>query len=132
LPSVICHLGDLNQVVLNLVVNAAHAIAEVVGKSEDKGLITVKTWQAGEDAVISVADTGCGIAESVRERIFDPFFTTKDVGGGTGQGLAVARNAIVSKHGGTLIFETEVGKGTRFEIRIPISGKKRVTKPLAA
>jgi DNA-binding LacI/PurR family transcriptional regulator/signal transduction histidine kinase len=122
LPPVVCHLGELNQVVLNLVINAAHAIAEVVRDSGQKGLITLRTWREGDDALIAVSDTGCGIPEAIRDRIFDPFFTTKEVGRGTGQGLAIARNAIVVKHGGTLTFETETGKGTTFLIRVPIAG----------
>jgi DNA-binding LacI/PurR family transcriptional regulator/signal transduction histidine kinase len=119
LPPVLCNLGELNQVVLNLLINAAHAIDDVVRGTSDKGLITVRTWQDGDDAVIAVGDTGGGIAENIRERIFDPFFTTKEVGRGTGQGLSIARAAIVGKHGGTLTFETELGRGTTFFVRLP-------------
>jgi signal transduction histidine kinase len=72
---------------------------------------------------VSISDTGNGIPESVRARVFDPFFTTKEVGRGTGQGLAIARSVIVDKHGGALTFETRLGKGTTFIIRLPVAGK---------
>ncbi|HEY3913918.1 MAG TPA: ATP-binding protein [Verrucomicrobiae bacterium] len=122
LPPVTCHLGDLNQVFLNLFVNAAHAIADVVKGTGEKGRITVRTWLEGDGVVVSVADTGTGIPERVRGKVFDPFFTTKEVGKGTGQGLALARAIVVEKHGGTLSFETEMGKGTTFFIRLPMNG----------
>ncbi|MFZ0881914.1 MAG: ATP-binding protein [Candidatus Acidiferrales bacterium] len=122
LPPVTCHLGDLNQVFLNLFVNAAHAIGDVVKGTGEKGRITVRTWQEGDHVVVSVADTGTGIPERVRGNIFDPFFTTKEVGKGTGQGLALARAIVVEKHGGTLSFETEMGKGTTFFVRLPMNG----------
>jgi signal transduction histidine kinase len=121
LPQVLCLPGDFNQAILNMIVNAAHAIGDVVGDGvEHKGKITVSTRQEGAWAVVRIADTGSGIPEEIRERIFDPFFTTKEVGRGTGQGLAIARNVIVDKHGGTLAVESEVGKGTTFIIRLPI------------
>src|SRR5579862_2839757 len=120
LPQVECYLGEINQVVLNLVVNAAHAIAAVVKDSGDRGKLTVCTRQVGESVEISIGDTGTGIAEQARDKIFDPFFTTKEVGKGTGQGLAIARSVVVNKHGGSLTFQTECGKGTTFFIRIPI------------
>jgi PAS domain S-box-containing protein len=123
LSGVNCLPGELNQVILNIIVNAAHAIADVVKDgSEGKGKITVTTRQDGDWAEIRIGDTGTGIPEKVRSRVFDPFFTTKGVGKGTGQGLAIARNVIVDKHGGTLTFETETGKGTTFIIRLPIEG----------
>jgi signal transduction histidine kinase len=122
LPRVNCHGSEINQVVLNILVNAAHAIADQVKGSEDRGRITLRTRVEGDFAVIAIADTGGGIPEHVRERIFDPFFTTKEVGKGTGQGLAIARAVVVDKHGGELTFETEVGKGTTFFIRLPIAG----------
>jgi signal transduction histidine kinase len=115
-----CHLGDLNQVILNLVINAAHAIADVVSGTDSKGLIRISTRRDGDDVIISVADTGSGIPDEVRGRIFDPFFTTKEVGKGTGQGLSIARSVVVEKHQGQLTFESEVGKGTTFFIRLPI------------
>jgi PAS domain S-box-containing protein len=122
LPPVICHLGDLNQVFLNLLVNAAHAIAEAAGPNGEKGLITLRTTCDDEFVTVSIQDSGTGIPEAVRGKVFDPFFTTKEVGKGTGQGLALARAVVVDKHGGTLTFETQMGKGTTFFVRLPISG----------
>ncbi|MEO8707291.1 MAG: ATP-binding protein, partial [Kofleriaceae bacterium] len=125
LPPVVCHAGELNQVLLNLIVNAAHAIGEVVAGTSERGTIAIATRCEGEDAVITIADTGGGIPEAIRERVFDPFFTTKPVGRGTGQGLALARTAIVDRHGGTLGFgRSTTGAGTIFTIRIPIAGKQ--------
>lgn len=123
LPEVICFIADLNQALLNLVVNAAHAIGEALAKnSAEKGTITVTTRRDGDQVEIRVQDTGVGVPEEIRPRIFDPFFTTKGVGRGTGQGLAVVYNAVVRKHGGTVRFESEVGRGTVFIIRLPILG----------
>jgi signal transduction histidine kinase len=119
IPSVPCFVSDLNQVFLNLLVNAAHAIGDVVGKTGQLGVIRVRTYQEGSVVVIAISDTGTGIPEAVRGRIFDPFFTTKEVGRGTGQGLALARTVVVDQHGGSLTFETETGKGTTFFVRIP-------------
>jgi signal transduction histidine kinase len=121
LPHVPCLQGEFNQAVLNLILNAAHAIGDVVGSSGEKGKITVSTRRDGDWAEIRIADTGTGIPEAVRERIFEPFFTTKDVGKGTGQGLAICRSAIVDKMGGTISFETELGHGTTFIIRLPLA-----------
>jgi signal transduction histidine kinase len=123
LPMVVCHLSEINQVVLNIVVNAAHAIEDMVRDTQQRGRITVRTMVDGSDVVISISDTGGGIPEHVRSRIFDPFFTTKEVGRGTGQGLAIARNAVRDKHGGDLSFETKLGQGTTFFIRLPIAGR---------
>ena len=120
LPPVRCHVGDLNQVFLNLIVNAAHAIGDVVGQGGGKGTIRITTFREGDLVRIDIADTGAGIPEAIRHRIFDPFFTTKGVGKGSGQGLAIARSIVVTKHHGTLTFESEVGKGTTFTIRLPI------------
>ena len=120
LPRIMCRLGDVNQAILNLIVNAAHAIGDVVEGKGEKGRITVRTRRAGEFAVISIGDTGGGIPQAIRERIFDPFFTTKEVGRGTGQGLAIARSAIVEQHHGELTFETQLGAGTTFFIRLPL------------
>ena len=99
----------------------AHAIADKVGRTGAVGKITVSTRVEGERVVIGIGDTGGGIPEDIRARIFDPFFTTKEVGRGTGQGLSIARNVIVKGHGGELDFTTELGKGTTFYIRLPIS-----------
>jgi signal transduction histidine kinase len=120
LPQVECYLGEINQVLLNLLVNAAHAIGDVVKNGPALGTITIRTRVDGERVEISIGDTGTGIPEAVRDKIFDPFFTTKEVGKGTGQGLALAHSVIVHKHGGTLRFATQVGKGTTFFIRLPI------------
>src|SRR5690348_3105991 len=122
IPHVNCYAGEINQVVLNLIVNAAHAIGDVVKGTDKKGKIRVGTRVLGDQVEIAITDTGKGIPVEVRSRIFDPFFTTKEVGKGTGQGLAIARAVVVDKHGGTLHFETEVGQGTTFYIRLPIAG----------
>lgn len=120
LSMVTCLPGDLNQVILNLIVNAAHAIGDVVGDGANgKGTITVTTRQDGDWAELRISDTGTGIPEKARGKIFDPFFTTKEVGKGTGQGLAIAYNVVVKKHEGTIAFETELGRGTTFIIRLP-------------
>ncbi len=122
LPAVMCRPGEMNQVFLNLIVNAAHAIAETQTDDETgQGTITVGTRLAEPWAEIFVRDTGSGISPEVRNRMFDPFFTTKEVGKGTGQGLAIARSVIVDKHGGTIDCETEPGQGTTFTVRIPLS-----------
>jgi PAS domain S-box-containing protein len=123
LPLVVCSLSDMNQVFVNLLVNAAHAIAEAVEGTGKRGRILIRTRPEGPMALITVSDTGAGIPEGIRDRIFDPFFTTKEVGRGTGQGLAIARS-VVDRHKGTLTFESEVGKGTTFSIRLPIEGSE--------
>jgi signal transduction histidine kinase len=133
LPLIACHVGEFNQVILNLIVNAAHAIADVVGKDgSGKGKITVQTRNCPEYAEIRIHDTGSGIPERVRTRIFDPFFTTKEIGKGTGQGLAIARSVVVDKHKGSIHFETEVEKGTTFIIRLPHDGKVLAAKAVSA
>lgn len=124
LPSVVCHVGDLNQAFLNLLVNAAHAIGDVVGDSGELGVITVKTKHDDEYVQIEIGDTGGGVPFEVRDRIFDPFFTTKEVGKGSGQGLAIAHSVVADKHGGSLCFETNLGEGTTFIIRVPVGGSK--------
>lgn len=121
LPSIPCLPGEFNQVILNLVINAAHAIGDVVKASGSKGAIGISTRREDDTCTIRISDSGTGIPESARTRIFDPFFTTKEVGKGTGQGLAIARNIIVSKHSGSIHFETEIGKGTTFIIKLPLS-----------
>jgi signal transduction histidine kinase len=116
--------GEFNQVILNLIVNAAHAISEATGEgSRGRGTITVSTRNCPGWVEIQIADSGTGIPENVQEHIFDPFFTTKEIGRGTGQGLAIARSVVVEKHGGTITFETEVDKGTTFTIHLPHDGK---------
>ncbi len=124
LPKVSCLPGEFNQVILILIVNAAHAIADVIGEGgPDKGKIKVQTRNCPEWDEVRIQDTGSGIPETIQARIFDPFFTTKEIGKGTGQGLAIARSVIVDKHGGSIHFETEQGKGTTFVIRLPRDGK---------
>ncbi len=118
IPLVMCHGGDVNQVVVNILVNASHAISDVVGESGARGRIAIRTWVDGGEIVVAISDTGGGISDSVAERIFDPFFTTKCVGRGTGQGLAIARS-VIQKHQGTLTFETKEGEGSTFFIRLP-------------
>jgi len=124
LPMVNCLPGDINQVILNLIVNAAQAVAEVVGDgAEGKGTITIRTRRDGDHAEIRIADTGPGIPEAIQPKVFDPFFTTKEVGKGTGQGLPITHAIIIEKHDGTITFETETGRGTTFIIRLPISSE---------
>ncbi|MFP6900460.1 MAG: ATP-binding protein [Opitutales bacterium] len=125
LPLVSCLLGEVNQVILNLIINATHAITD----SHEKGIlgkITIRTKQVVDDVQIEVEDDGCGIPEDIQERIFKPFFTTKELGKGTGQGLALAHSVIVKKHGGKLTFETKQGVGTTFSILLPISGEEKM------
>jgi len=123
LPSVVCSVSDLNQVFLNLLVNAAHAIADVVQQSGQKGRIRIHTESQGQQVLITIADNGAGIPENIRERIFDPFFTTKEVGRGTGQGLAIARS-VVQRHKGSLTFQSEPGRGTTFFLRLPVDSSE--------
>jgi PAS domain S-box-containing protein len=120
LPAVLCHAGELNQVFLNLIVNATHAI-ESSGKPLP-GRITVSTAQEGDHVAISIADSGTGVPEAIRERVFDPFFTTKEVGKGTGQGLAICRDVVVTKHGGGMELADNEGGGAVFIVRLPIGG----------
>ena len=122
LPLVTCHPGDINQVVLNIVVNAAHAIADRVAGTDRKGRLGVRTWREADRAVIAISDTGGGIPESIRGSVFEPFFTTKELGRGAGQGLALAWSIVKHKHGGDLTFETAVGEGTTFVVKLPIDG----------
>ena len=116
LPHVMCYPHELNQVFLNLIVNAAQAI-EDAGR---RGVIGVKTEVDGESVVIEISDTGCGIPEAHRDHIFDAFYTTKAVGRGTGQGLTISRSIVVDHHGGALTFDSVVGRGTTFRLRLPI------------
>lgn len=120
LPPVTCNEGQIKQVVLNMIVNAAHAISDVVAEGES-GRITVGSAVRGDRVEISIQDTGCGMTNEVRERIFDQFFTTKEVGRGTGQGLAMARDIIVVSHGGEIEVESTPGEGTTFTLLIPIA-----------
>ncbi|MEM8736652.1 MAG: ATP-binding protein, partial [Planctomycetota bacterium] len=127
LPQVRCFAGDLNQAFLNLVVNAGHAVQRRIEDDESQsnaepflGKISVRSRKEGQSVSISIEDNGCGINKSVMHRIFDPFFTTKPVGQGTGQGLALTHRFIVEKHGGTISVDSEIGKGTKITIGLPI------------
>lgn len=133
LPPVVCSPGELRQVLLNLIVNAVDAITEAIKPgSSQKGLILIGTRWDGEMAEIRVSDSGAGIPENIRAKVFDLFFTTKEVGKGSGQGLALAYSTIVKRHGGTIEFESEMGVGTTFILRLPIAGAIATTKALAA
>jgi signal transduction histidine kinase len=120
LPNVICFAGKLNQVFLNLIVNASHAIEDA--KKPGFGVLRVSSRVDGDWVEVRIGDDGCGIPEHIRQQIFDPFFTTKAVGRGSGQGLGLARSIVVDAHAGTLSFESEVGVGTTFIIRLPVDG----------
>jgi two-component system NtrC family sensor kinase len=121
LPLVNCLPSQLNQVFMNLLVNAAHAI-------EAQGTITLRTGATGEEVWIEIEDTGCGIPEQIRTRIFDPFYTTKPVGKGTGLGLSISYG-IIQKHGGRIDLESEVGKGSTFRIFLPIKPARSESLP---
>jgi signal transduction histidine kinase len=115
--------GPFNQVILNMIVNAAQAIGEIATEAApSKGLITVTTRLAGDWVEVDIADTGCGMTPDIAARVFDQFFTTKPVGKGTGQGLAIAHDIIVNKHGGTIAVNSEPGVGTTFTLRLALEG----------
>lgn len=116
LPKVECNVQQINQVILNLLVNASHAIQESKAQFGD---IVITTWLEGEEVCLSVADTGCGIPPERLSKIFDAFYTTKEVGKGTGLGLSIS-SGIIRKHGGELSVTSEVGKGTTFTVRLPV------------
>jgi len=127
LPLVTCLPGEFNQVILNIVVNAAHAIADALDEaSGEKGIITVTTRALDDWAEIRIADSGAGMPEDVKARVFDPFFTTKEVGKGTGQGLNIAYNVVVEKHAGEISVESELGQGTCFTILLPLEDQSSV------
>jgi PAS domain S-box-containing protein len=121
LPMVVCMAPEISQVVLNLIVNAAHAI-QAAGR-DGKGTITISTSRLDGHVEIRVSDTGTGIPREAQGSVFNPFFTTKDVGKGTGQGLAICQDVIVTKHHGEIFFETEEGVGTTFVVRLPLEQK---------
>jgi PAS domain S-box-containing protein len=128
MPAVPCVVGQINQVFLNLIVNAAHAIGDVTnGGADSRGKITVSSKLVGDVVEIRVADTGGGMPDDIKARVFEPFFTTKEVGKGSGQGLAIAHNVVVKKHGGEIAIESEVGKGTEFIIRLPAEAEVPVS-----
>lgn len=120
IPLIRFQAGDINQVILNLIVNAAQAIADKNRESNEKGRILIKTERIEGYARVSISDTGGGIPEEVRASIFDPFFTTKEVGVGTGQGLFIAHSIVEQKHEGRLWFESEIGEGTTFHLELPL------------
>ncbi|MFQ5768090.1 MAG: ATP-binding protein, partial [Acidobacteriota bacterium] len=137
MPPVPCVPGEFNQVILNMIVNAAHAIGEAAGQNSGrKGKITVRTRHAPPWAEILISDTGSGMSAETRSHIFDPFFTTKEMGKGTGQGLTLAHSVIVEGHGGRIDVETEPGLGTTFTIRLPLvdaaSGAKETDRQIPA
>jgi signal transduction histidine kinase len=122
LPPIWGYPGEIHQALLNVIVNAAHAVEEkIAGRASQsgKGTITVRTRRNGGWAEVQIADTGIGIKPEHPAKVFDPFFTTKRLGKGTGQGLTIARAAVVTKHGGEITFTSTVGEGTTFFIRLP-------------
>jgi two-component system, NtrC family, sensor kinase len=124
MPPVPGQRGEINQVILNMMTNAAHAIAEKDGKSPAvKGRIHIATRYRDGWAEIRIQDTGAGIPDAIRHQVFDLFFTTKEEGIGSGQGLAIAHSVIVDNHGGHLTFESKPGEGTTFLIRLPVDGE---------
>jgi two-component system, NtrC family, sensor kinase len=133
LPSVPCYAQNIGQVFMNLIVNASHAIADVIDSTKNElGTISIATRKVDDEVEIIITDSGKGIPEEIREKVFDPFFTTKGVGKGTGQGLAIARSAITDKHQGSIKCLSEVGKGTTFIIRLPIQDPNAVITEDAA
>ena len=119
IPLTRCHPQQINQVIMNLLVNASHAI-------EKQGEITVRTWHDDGSIYISVTDTGCGMSPEVVNRIFEPFFTTKDVGKGTGLGLSITYD-IIKSHNGEITVESEPGKGTTFAVQLPVVDGKYIS-----
>jgi len=119
IPLFECYGGELSQVILNIIVNASHAIEESL-ESGGKGAINIKTTKNENDIEIRISDTGPGIPEEIQKKIFSPFFTTKAVGKGTGQGLAIAHRIIVERHGGNISLKTKKGEGTVFIITLPL------------
>ena len=124
-PEVTCNIGEINQVLLNLLVNAAQAIEEA-GRDVESGVIHIRTEQAGRYVTICISDNGCGIPAEHLPKLYDPFFTTRAVGKGRGQGLAIARSIVVDKHGGDLRVTSTVGKGSDFLVMLPIEGRHAV------
>ena len=124
LPLVPIFRAEFNQVILNMIVNAAHAIAENnKDNPSEKGTIHIRTVHEGDQAKIYIGDTGAGIPEDIQHKIFDLFFTTKEPGKGTGQGLAISHSVIVKKHNGTLTLESQEGTGTTFIIGLPLEAE---------
>ena len=133
LPIIPCFPQEINQVILNLIVNAAHAIeSSKDGEEAEKGVITVSTRLVDDEIEIGISDTGCGVPDEIKDRIFDPFFTTKEVGKGTGQGLAMAYKTIVDQHKGKLDVDSEIGIGSTFTIRLPLVDNEPLSGEVAA
>jgi two-component system, NtrC family, sensor kinase len=122
LPLVTCHIGELNQVILNMVINSAHAIAEAQAAQDRPGMISIRTRARAMRVEIEIEDNGCGIHDDALDKIFDPFYTTKEIGKGTGQGLAIAR-AVIERHAGKIEVTSRVGQGTTFLIKLPMLGR---------
>ncbi len=120
LPAVQGLKDELGQVLLNLIVNAAHAVADGITTGDEKGLIRITTRRDGESVEVRVQDNGCGVPNELKQKIFEPFFTTKEVGRGSGQGLAIVYNVVTDKHHGELKVDSEPGEGTVFTVRLPI------------
>ncbi|MBW7991638.1 MAG: CBS domain-containing protein [Planctomycetes bacterium] len=129
-PLIFCHSGQINQVFLNILVNAAQAIK--AQKRDGNGIITIKTYTTDDNEVVcEIVDDGPGIPPETLSKIFEPFFTTKPVGKGTGLGLSVSYDIITNKHKGTLLVDSTVGEGTKFTIKLPISTKENEEKEIA-
>ncbi len=125
LPTVMCCIDEIQQVFLNLMINAAHSIRDVIEQNGERGLIKVSSKVQDRYTVFTITDTGKGIPQDIKEKIFEPFFTTKGPGEGTGQGLSIVQSAIVEKHKGKIELESAEGVGTTFTIYIPIEGDSR-------
>ncbi|UCH98472.1 MAG: PAS domain-containing protein [Candidatus Aminicenantes bacterium] len=117
IPQVLCYPGELVQVFMNLLINAADAIQEK-GKP---GLIKITTALNNDEVIVSIADNGCGIPDDIKDNIYNPFFTTKEVGKGTGQGLSLVHNIVTEKHKGKIYYESKPGEGTTFYVHLPLS-----------
>lgn len=131
LPPVLCNVGDINQIFLNLIVNAAHAIEDAHGADAVRGTIRITSDRADGEVCFRFADNGCGVPPEISERIFDPFFTTKEVGRGSGQGLSLSRT-IAQRHGGRLACESAPGRGSTFTLHLPIEAAVQVDEAMAA
>ncbi len=126
LPQIPLLADEMGQVILNILVNAAHAIAEKLGDNPEgeKGIITITTAKTNDGVELCISDTGAGMPEEVKLRVFDPFYTTKKVGKGTGQGLAISHDVIVEKHQGSIVVDSTPGQGTTFSINLPLEKGK--------
>ncbi len=128
LPKIPCHIGELSQVWLNLIVNAAHAIKD--NADLPRGLIKVSTKALDGRIEVTVSDNGTGMPDDVRQRVFEPFFSTKGDGQGSGQGLAICQNIVTEQHGGDIALWSEVGNGATFTVTLPTDGTASVSTPL--